>query len=64
MQVWWMKAYAVMLQSSQSIWFLQNWNIALHVLASWLCWPSTGGSEYNQGNAPITTCGCMDGFAQ
>ncbi len=27
MQVWWMKAGTVMLQWSQTIWFLQNWNI-------------------------------------
>ncbi len=27
MQVWWMKACTAMFQWSQTIWFLQNWNI-------------------------------------
>ncbi len=54
-----MKAFAVMLQWSQSIGTLN-----VHGRPSWQCWLSTRGREDDQGNALETTCGSMDGFAQ
>jgi pentatricopeptide repeat protein len=51
MQVWWMKACAVMLQSSQTIDFCKIGTLHLYGSPSWLCWPSAGVREYGHGNA-------------
>jgi hypothetical protein len=50
MQVWWMEACIVMLQWGQYIWFCNIERLHLHGRPSWLCWPSTGLREYDQGD--------------
>jgi hypothetical protein len=54
-----MKAFAVMLQWSQS-----KGTLHVHGRPSWQCWLSTRGREDDQANALETTCGSMEGFAQ
>jgi hypothetical protein len=52
MQVWWMKAmccYALMITDHMVSAKIRT--LHLHGGHSWLCWPSTGRREYDQGNA-------------
>jgi hypothetical protein len=53
MQVCWMKACTVMLQSSDFTISakLEHYTCMVHLLGCAHCWPSTRGREYDQGHA-------------
>ncbi len=58
MQVWWMKGmcyYASMITDHMISAKIRT--LHLHGWHSWPCWPSTGGREYDQGNALYIRCG-------